>query len=89
MVRFSFWLMPMMLTYWEEAYIYVKENSDALVVATKEIVLEVNTNKTKYMVMSRDRNAGWGHGVNIDNTSIERVEEFKYLGPTLTYQNST
>jgi len=40
------------------------------------------------MVMSRDRNAGWGHSVKIDNTSIERVEEFKYLGMTLTDQNS-
>jgi len=31
--------------------------------------------KLKYMVMSRDRNAGQGHSVKIDNTSIERVEE--------------
>ena len=49
----------------------VKENSEALVVATKEIGLEVNADKTKYMVMSRDRNAGRGHSVNIDNSSIE------------------
>ena len=40
------------------------------------------------MVMSRDRNAGRGHSVKIDNSSIERVEEFKYLGMTLTDQNS-
>jgi hypothetical protein len=40
------------------------------------------------MVMSRDRNAGRGHGVKIDNSSIERVEEIKYLGVTLTDQNS-
>jgi hypothetical protein len=40
------------------------------------------------MVMSRDRNAGRGHGVMIDNRSIERVEEFKCLGATLTDQNS-
>jgi len=26
--------------------------------------------------------------VKIDNTSIERVEEFKYLGTTITHQNS-
>jgi hypothetical protein len=36
------------------------------------------------MVMSRDRNAGRGEGVKIDNGSIERVEVFKYLGATLT-----
>jgi len=67
----------------------VKENAEALVVATKEIGLEVNADRTKYMVMSRDRNAGRGHSVKIDdNTSIERVEEFKYLGKTITDQNS-
>jgi hypothetical protein len=36
----------------------VKENVEALVVATKEIGLEVKADKTKYMVMSRDQNAG-------------------------------
>ena len=40
------------------------------------------------MVMSRDRNAGLGQSVKIDNSSIERVEKFKYLGTTLTDQNS-
>jgi hypothetical protein len=66
----------------------VKENAEALVVATKEIGLEVNADKTKYMVMSRDRNAWRGYGVKVDNSSVERVEEFKYLGTTLTDQNS-
>jgi len=66
----------------------VKENSEALVVATKERGLEVNADKTKYMVMPRDRNAGRGHSVKIDTSSIERVEEFKYLGTSLTDQNS-
>ena len=61
-----------------------KENAEALLVATKEIGLEVNAD----MVMSRDRNAGRGHRVKIDNSSIKRVEEFKYLGTTLTDQNS-
>jgi len=35
----------------------VKENAEALVVATKEIGLEVNADKTKYIIMSRDQNA--------------------------------
>jgi hypothetical protein len=38
----------------------VKENKVALVVANKEIGLEVNADKTKYMVKSWDRNAGRG-----------------------------
>jgi len=50
-----------------------KENAETLVVATKEIGLEVNADKTKYMVMSRDRNAGRGHSVKNDNSSIERM----------------
>ena len=65
----------------------MKENAEALLITTKEIGLEVNADKTKYMVMSRDRNAGRGHSVKIANSSIERVEEFKYLGTTLPDQN--
>ena len=41
------------------------------------------------MVMSRDQNAGRSHNIKIDNRSFEKVEEFKYLGKTLTNQNST
>jgi len=40
------------------------------------------------MVMSQDQNAGQSHSVKIDNSSFERAEEFKYLGTTLTNQNS-
>src|SRR5215469_3014566 len=38
--------------------------------------------------VSRDQNAGRIHSMKTDNSSIERVEEFKYLGKTLTNQNS-
>ena len=62
----------------------VRENAEALIVATKEIGLEVNADKTKYMIMSRDQNAGRSHSMKTDNSTIERVEEFKYLGTTLT-----
>ena len=40
------------------------------------------------MVMSRDQNAGRIHSLRIDNSTFERMEEFKYLGTTLTDQNS-
>ena len=66
----------------------VKENTEALIVASKENGLEVNADKSKYVVMSRDQNAGQSHSVKIDNNSFEKVEEFRYLGTTLTYQNS-
>ena len=38
---------------------------------------EVNAHKTKYMIVSRDQNAGRIHSMKIDDSSIERVEEFK------------
>jgi hypothetical protein len=38
--------------------------------------------------MSRDLNAGRSHSIKIDNSSFDRVEHFKYLGTTLTNQNS-
>jgi len=66
----------------------MKYNAEALVVATKEIGLEVNADETKYMIMSRDQNAGRIYIMKTDNSSIERVEEFKYLGTTLTNKNS-
>jgi len=66
----------------------LKENAEALVAATREIGLEVNADKTKYMVMSRDQNVGRIQSVRIDNSTFERVEEFKYLGTTLTNRNS-
>ena len=66
----------------------IKEYTEALIVASKNIGLEVNADKTKYMVMSREQNAGRSHNIKTDNRSFERVEEFKYLGTTLTNQSS-
>jgi hypothetical protein len=57
-------------------------------VASKEIGLQVNVDKTKHMVMSRDQNAGRRYNIKIDNSSFERVEEFKYLGTTLMYHHN-
>jgi len=45
--------------------------------------VEESVDKTKYMVMSRRI-----HSVRNDNSTFERLEEFKYLGTTLTNQNS-
>jgi hypothetical protein len=48
----------------------------------------MNADETKYMVMSRNQTVGQSHRMHIDNSSFERVEQFKYLGPTLTNHNS-
>jgi len=60
----------------------LKENTETLVAATRENGLEVSADKIKYMVMFRDQNAGQNRSVRIDNSTFERVEEFKYLGTT-------
>jgi len=62
--------------------------TEDLVAATMEIGLEVRADKTEYMVMSRDQNAGRIHSVRMENITFERVEEFIYLGTTLTNQSS-
>jgi len=64
--------------------LYEYRSAEALVVATREIGLEVSADKRKYMVMSRDQNTGGIHSVRTDNSTFERAEEFKYLGTTLT-----
>jgi hypothetical protein len=66
----------------------LKENTKALVDCKKEIGLEVNADKTKYTIMSRDQNAGRRYNVKIDNSSYECLEELKYLGTASTNQNS-
>ena len=39
----------------------VNKNTESVVVASKEIRLEVNAEKGKYVVMSQDQNAGQNH----------------------------
>jgi len=48
----------------------IKKNVGTLVVATKEIGLEVNADKNKYMVMSRDPNSGRIHNTETDNSNF-------------------
>jgi hypothetical protein len=66
----------------------IKKNTKALVVASKETGLEVNAEKTKYMVMSPEQPAEQNHNIKIGNKSFEKVGQFKYLETTLTNQNS-
>jgi len=66
----------------------LKENAEASVAATIERRLEVSADKSKYMVMSRDQNAGRIQCVRFYNSTFERVDGFKYLGTNLTNQNS-
>ncbi|KAJ4427910.1 hypothetical protein ANN_23919 [Periplaneta americana] len=60
----------------------IKENAEMLLEASKEIVLEVNPEKTKYMIMSRDQNIVGNGNIKVGDLYFEEVEKFKYLGAT-------
>jgi hypothetical protein len=66
----------------------LKKNTEALLDASKEVGLEMNAEKTKYMLMSRSQKVGQKQSIKIVNRSFEDVAKFKYLGTTLTDQNS-
>jgi hypothetical protein len=65
----------------------IKKNMETLIDASKEIGLEVNTEKTKYMLLSRHQNVGLNYDIKIANRSFENVAKFRYLGTTITNQN--
>jgi hypothetical protein len=65
----------------------IKENKETLIEASKEVGLEVNIEKTKYMLLSGHQNAGHIHDMKIANRSLENVAQFKYLGTTVTNQS--
>jgi hypothetical protein len=65
----------------------IKENTNTLLEASRDVGLEINAKKTKYMIMSRHRNSEQNQNIRIANESFENVAKFKYLGMTLTNQN--
>jgi hypothetical protein len=65
----------------------MQSNTKSLLDASMEDSLEVNPEKTKYMLVSRCQKAGQRQSVKIGNRSFESVAKFRYLGTTLTDQN--
>jgi hypothetical protein len=65
----------------------IKENTEYLLEVSRNTGLEINAEKTKYMIMSRHPNSGQNQNIKIANESFESVATFKYIGTTLTNQN--
>jgi hypothetical protein len=65
----------------------IKDNTETLLEASRDVGLEINAEKTKYMIMSRHPNSGQNQNIRIANESFENVAKFRYLGTTPTYQN--
>jgi hypothetical protein len=65
----------------------IKKNTEALLDASKEVGLEMNPEKTKCTLMSRNQKIGQKHSIKIANRSFDVGAKFRYLGTTLTDQN--
>jgi hypothetical protein len=61
----------------------IKENIETLLEISGAVGLEVNAEKTKYMIMCRYPNSGQNQNIRIPNESFGNVAKFKYLGTTL------
>jgi hypothetical protein len=70
----------------EENINTTQKNREALLGTSKEVDLEVNSEKTKYMLMSCKK-AGQEHSIKRTNRSFEDVVKFKYLVTALADQN--
>jgi hypothetical protein len=86
MGHISFWSTLMTLIFWERNMDTTGKNTEALLSASKDVGLEMNSDKTKYMVMSRKK-AGQKHRIKITNRFFEGVTKFKYFGTTITDEN--
>jgi len=62
----------------------IKKKIESLLEASREVGLEVNTEKTTYMVVSHCQNTGQNHDLWNAYKSFENVAKFKYLGTTIT-----
>jgi hypothetical protein len=65
----------------------INGNSETLLEASRDTGLEINTVKTKHMIMSSHTNSVQNRNIRRANESFENVAKFKYLGTTITNQN--
>jgi hypothetical protein len=65
----------------------IKENTESFLEASRDVGIEINAEKTKYMIMSRYPNSGQSQNIRTANESFQNVATFKYLGTTLTNEN--
>jgi hypothetical protein len=56
---------------------------EILIDSSTEVWLEINAEKTKYMLLSRHQNVGQNHYIMTANRSFKIEEQFKYLGAVI------
>jgi hypothetical protein len=57
----------------------IKNYMETLIDVSKAVGLDVNREKTKYMLLSRHQNAGQNYDIKIANRWFENVEKFRYF----------
>lgn len=53
----------------------MKKNTEVFVPTRREIVVDVNPEKTKYTAMYREQHAGQNHNIKTSNESLESVKQ--------------
>jgi hypothetical protein len=75
-----------MLIYWEK-HKYHEEKQRVQTDASKEVALEVCTERIKLMFMSHYQNSGQNHNIKTANRYFENVAKVKHLETALTNEN--
>jgi hypothetical protein len=57
----------------------IKKNTETLIDTSKEVGLEINVEKTKYILLFRHQNLGQNRDIKIRDRLFENVSQFKYL----------
>jgi hypothetical protein len=61
----------------------IKVNAETFIDASKEVGLEINVEKTKYILLSRHQNVGRNRDIKIAYRSYGNVSQLKYLWTTV------
>jgi hypothetical protein len=81
-----------LLVYADDVYLLtdnietMKKNTETLIDVSEEVGLEINAEKTRYMLLSYHQNAEQNYNIKTTNRSFENVAQLKKFGTTVTNQ---
>jgi hypothetical protein len=65
----------------------INKSTEILIHASEKVGVEIHIEKTMYMLLSPNQNAGQNQDINTGNRSSENVSQLKYFGMTVTNKN--
>jgi hypothetical protein len=72
---------------WGDNTATINRNKETLIDARREVGLEINVEKTKYMLLCSHQNTCQNRDIRIANKAFENVSQFRCLGTTVTNRN--